>query len=498
MSDISIKLRSLMFILFIVVFCVSIGVTISLLADRSRFFYFAAGFLAIPIVFFGLVSIPTAWTKICSLLRQIRWWHILWILLFISGQTFRVRTTESIMDSPFDMAAFFRIGLISLIMLLLLSVSLIYRISFNQIFRGLIGLLTLYSLIGIASTLWSVYPLWSFYKSAEYFVGIILIGVIISRIRLEKQIKTLFDLTWLLLVVLLGSVFISVIIWPENSIKPIPGGLGFLIMGLFPYVAHEGIGQTAAVLLIVSINRLLFLNRYSVRSFVMYLMTCILFFVILIIAQSRSALFAALVAAALLFWKHGKISIYTFGMLILVLLLSLTSFETNLTTYLLRGQSEEQFRTLSSRIFYWELALAYFSQQPFLGYGAYTGGRFLGGEMFGETFSSFHNTWVETAIGVGIIGLMPLVISVLLTWKFLIFTLRNKRNEVSKGGGDHRLIEMLRIEAIGVMAILTVRSFFQLMFIWHPANLWLLVLGYTELLRRRDFSERLRRRYGIR
>jgi len=42
------------------------------------------------------------------------WWQTLWILLFVSGLIFRVRTAADINDSPIDAWALFRIGCVGL------------------------------------------------------------------------------------------------------------------------------------------------------------------------------------------------------------------------------------------------------------------------------------------------------------------------------------------------------------------------------------------------
>jgi len=41
------------------------------------------------------------------------------------------------------------------------------------------------------------------------------------------------------------------------------------------------------------------------------------------------------------------------------------------------------------------------------------------------------------------------------------------------------------VEAIGILGVLTIRSFFNTEFVWHAPQYFLVILGYAEFLRRR-------------
>jgi len=95
--------------------------------------------------------------------------------------------------------------------------------------------------------------------------------------------------------------------------------------------------------------------------------------------------------------------------------------------------------------------------------------------------ASVLNSYVEVIVGTGIWGLGPLLLALGGSWGFLIKSLSNF---------SHSCLErQLAVEAVAILAIITARSFFTDLLVWHPPLVFLLVLGYAELLRRRRREE---------
>jgi exopolysaccharide production protein ExoQ len=160
-----------------------------------------------------------------------------------------------------------------------------------------------------------------------------------------------------------------------------------------------------------------------------------------------------------------------------VVLLLATSAESTFWTYFQRGQDAELLGSLSGRTTWWSFAWARFLERPLTGYGAFAGGRFAAlAEMGDESTSSVHNTYLEAILGIGILGIVPLLICLLGTWWRML------KLFLSRTTTD--LLRNIGLEAAGVLMVITVRSFFTTDLIWHPALPWLLVLGFGELLRR--------------
>lgn len=68
--------------------------------------------LAVPL---GLVTLVRGFRRGLRLLRNLtehlRWWHVLWMLIFASALVFRVRGVNQIEQNPIDAWALYRIGL---------------------------------------------------------------------------------------------------------------------------------------------------------------------------------------------------------------------------------------------------------------------------------------------------------------------------------------------------------------------------------------------------
>jgi O-antigen ligase len=130
--------------------------------------------------------------------------------------------------------------------------------------------------------------------------------------------------------------------------------------------------------------------------------------------------------------------------------------------------------SLSGRTNWWSFAWQRFLERPFMGYGAFAGGRFAAlAEMGDQSTSSVHNTYLEAILGIGILGPVPLLICLTAAWRRLLTFLFSMANDVRRS---------LALEAAGVLTVITVRSVFTTELIWHPALPWLLIIGYSQLL----------------
>lgn len=423
---------------------------------------------SLPITVLIIFSLSQTYLKIKNLLRNIKWWYILWALFFISGLTFRLRSAKSAIENPLDKAAFLRVILVSLVGIgILLYFTLNRRLILSRIFSGCIKWLALYSGICIISTFWSFYPARTLYRSCEYFIGVLLIGIIVCLIKKEEDFKHFFDWTIFLYTLLMISVWVGVFLKPNEAIKHLAlfGLFDIQIRGVFPKIAANSVGELGALIGIVSFTRLL-LYKES-KSF--YLTAFIISMVTLILAQSRSPLVGFILGVFLILTLARKIRCLVFLSLITGIIV-FSSISHLLWEYFLRGQTPELFWSLTNRITLWKKVWPIIRENIFLGYGAYAGGLVLTLKVSAFT-TSLHGTWMEVLANVGIIGLILLVISIFKVWLILI---NSKSTD---------LMEQLRLECLGIMSLLTFRSIFSVTFIWHPATIWLLVAGFAQFLR---------------
>jgi O-antigen ligase len=457
---------------------VSLGAGISMLSESAAYRVLAIAPSAILIVVLAASAAPAALAKIRNLAADFRWWHWLWVLVFVSGLTFRIRDIETIHDTPVDFWAGSRVVLMGLVGLVLLGRLASRATDWGAaLLRGVPAGVFLYGLISLISTLWSVYPAWTLYKSLEYLIDVALLAAVVTTVRNSEEIKSLFDVTWLLTGLLLLTVWLGVLLRPEVAVLTGVGLIGIEIQGILPSISNNGVGDLAATLLIVGATRLLFRNEH--RSF--YWLVCLAALPTLILAQSRSpatGAFLGLLAVLVLTRRFGLLALVGLAG---AALLALTNAEAVVQQAFLRGQSPDQFYSLSGRVDYWAFAGGILRENPFLGLGGYAAGRFavLGPLGVTET-SSLHNAWLEILVGVGLIGFLPFLATFLRTWLNLLQPLNSESTP--------SIARELRIEAVGIFVLLCFRSIFTAEFIWHPPVFFFLMLGYAELLRRGRFE----------
>jgi O-antigen ligase len=85
--------------------------------------------------------------------------------------------------------------------------------------------------------------------------------------------------------------------------------------------------------------------------------------------------------------------------------------------------------TLTGRVGWWESALEAWASHPWTGYGYGVGGRFVALANVGRSFGSdVHSGYIETLVGVGLIGAVPLLIAVGLVLSWSLRALRDGRD----------------------------------------------------------------------
>jgi O-antigen ligase len=375
--------------------------------------------------------------------------------------------------NPLDLWALFRVGLIAVIGFFLLYRLVLHQTDWIKSFSyGLPGLLTAYSVASLLSVIWSVYPFWTLYKSTEYLVDIALMGAIVTSVHNARELKSLFDWTWVLQFLLIGSAWMGFIIWPDLSLNGV-GVLGFSLRGVFPAFETNGIGEMSAILGSVAFTRLLLLKDQKL-FYLIFLVICL---ITLLCSQSRSPLMGFLLALPVILLSSRRVGFLSFLTISILVILSMTSFLDISGEFFLRGQREADFESLSGRTNLWALGWEMFKERPFLGYGAYAGARFTGiADTMGEGNSSILNTWLEIVLGVGLLGSFLLLGAFCGVWIILFKRAWLNQNDT--------ITHCLAVEALGALSIISLRSMFTVHLIWHPPVIFLLVLGYAELIRR--------------
>jgi O-antigen ligase len=321
----------------------------------------------------------------------------------------------------------------------------------------------------------------------EYLVDVALIAAILATVRSAQTYKALFNWTWVLLGGLLVTVWAGAVVWPEEAWVPTQGLLGVRLAGVLPALDQNSVGEYAAYLAIVALSRLHFSRCPGERAY--YRVVFAFGLITLFFSQTRVAIAGFLVAALLVLFFCKPTRLFSFLVLsaILVVTVAVLLLTTNLGHFLwalwTRGETPEMLQSLSGRLTTWEFAWRMFLERPLTGYGAYAGGRFVvvAKQEADPLGAGVLNSYVEVIVGTSIWALAPLLLALAGSWRFLIKSLSNF---------SHSCLErQLAVEAVGILGIVTARSFFTDLLVWHAPLAFLLVLGYAELLRRQRKRE---------
>jgi O-antigen ligase len=449
--------------------------------NHSGLVVLAGAVLGIPVLVLLGFALRQGLSHARTLVSSLKWWHLLWAMLLFGALTFRIRGASEIASEPLDAWAVFRIAIDMLVAFVLLVRLTLRRTHWPaSMLRGIVGVLTVYGVVCLASTAWSVFPPWTLYKSWEYLIDIALVAAILESVNSTEDLRSLFNWTWTLYGVLLLSVWKDVLLFPQESLhgETLQQGaaLGVRLDGVIPAISSNDVGTFAAIIALISLARLFpSTGRRSHTSWYSVLLAGSL--ITLVLAQTRSAIIGVMLGGfvILLYAKRGRIgALLTFVVAPIVALFTVGGA---IWTFLERGQTEAQIATLSSRAQWWTFAWQTYLERPLTGYGAYAGGRFgvLAKMGLGLT-STMHSDYLEVIVGTSIWGMIPLIVTLAATWWLLLRYTRHPLNVQER---------QLAVEATVILAMLTLRSVFNDQFTWHPPLHFLAILGFVEYIRRK-------------
>jgi O-antigen ligase len=438
----------------------------------------ALGMILLPVLVMGLPAFITQGLRhLARLAGEFDVMFVPWVILYLSGLVFRTRDKLTIQDDPVDGWALFRIGLVGMAFLLIFSYHISNKSSVRSLYQGFPGVLTAWALPGVASTAWSAFPSWTLYKSLEYGVDVAAVATIVSRMKAIEDCKRFFDFTWILLFGLLLSVWMGAAIWPNEALERGANLLGIQLLGVVPSVAANGVGELAALLCIICWVRITY-SPHKLRYSAVFACCS----ATLILAQTRSAL-AAFFGAGLSILIVTKRYISALLIVAAAALWPSSSSAGEFWKYIRRGQDDEQFKNLSGRTEWWAVAMEKIKQQPVLGYGAYSGGRFVVSSDFGATLdmSSVQNDYLEIVLGTGVVGLCIVVVAIAGVGFKVLQALHTPVQSTFERG--------VMAEAVAAFTVVMIRSMFSTTLFWHPPLPFLLIVGYSEFLRRRSMQD---------
>lgn len=416
-----------------------------------------------------------------NLTKSFTWWHFLILLAVISGLNFhtRVRDVKDVISNPLDPEALVRIGLEAVIALVLLKRLMNNQSSWlRELFRGLFGLMSGFVAIAVVSTLWSANPPWTLYKSVEYGFDLVLVVSLVLLLPSATEYKKALDWIWIVTGFLMVIAWISAIVDPQVGFSyglqgsfPLPQ-----LSGVWPDQASNGIGTYGAVIAAVALSRMMLCpNKKGSRSW--YALVFAFSVATMVMTDCRTAIAGLLVAVVILLFLTRR---FFTGAILAgtgATVGFLSGWGTIVYNYLLRGQQASEVSTLTGRTDWWSVACQFIMQRPFLGWGAFAGGRFVVMPHVNHPdLSDVDSSILEPLLDTGMFGLLFILMALLSTWWYL-----------NRGFRSHCLEPTERLlagECMAVLGVITFRCFFVSNLIRHPAFSFLAILGFAELIRR--------------
>jgi hypothetical protein len=463
-------------------------------SQEVNFLIALAAIILVPagliLAWIGLPQGVKAWNK---LRHHIRWYHWLWTLMFISDFVWSARTAQATQADPLAPSTWARIGPELVIGFVLLLGMARKQIDWpKSVFQGLFNAIGVFCLIGFISTFWSVYKPFSAYKSIEFFEDAIVLAVVIMNCVDVEDFEVFWNFAWIITGVNLFWVWCNLLFWPSEALQPVPdtGDPVPRLQGVVPVVGYNAVGVAGAIIALVALARLFPYGKRKVENGAWYIGIFIFGCASLFMSQTRSAMLGFGLAAILILLIAGRFYLLVGTAAAGIASLLLTPLGPLAWDFVSRSQSAEELESLSGRTDWWAYGYIVWKQHPYTGVGMYAAGKFAVMQEIGKgDTATMHSDWLEIFVGTSVWGLFPVIFLVLACWWLLGHYLTKREFSLAE--------RQLAMEAIGILLILTVRSFFNVELVWHSPSNFFPVVGCAEYLRRRWRSMQMERESAI-
>lgn len=303
-------------------------------------------------------------------------------------------------------------------------------------------LLLVYGVIATVAAVFSPQPAWSLYWSMTFLATILAAWAFVDRRNPVDSARQLLQVTWI------ATFLVAVIIgYQARNVVFSSQGTGYGILGdLNGLSRSSGVARWAAVPGLVCLVRAYHTRRPILVS--VFLGIAGVCFYIVYRMQSRGAVFGAAAALvfALLVSSNMRRYALPFALVAIVMLFlvdSPTVLSNQIATYIERGQSREEFMSMTGRTRAYQEGLAAFQEAPILGRGQWADRLTIGEHV--------HNSYLAALLNAGFVGMIPYLASWGFGW-YLFFRLQKRRHRL--GPIDQACL----LEAGTVMMFFTVRA----------------------------------------
>jgi len=210
---------------------------------------------------------------------------------------------------------------------------------------------------------------------------------------------------------------------PNLRVIPLP----MRLVGIFPVVSCNDLSEICATLGLVALCRM-WIDPEKQHSKFWYRLLFGASMVSLVITQTRGSFVAFLVGFVALLILTRRYALAAAGGFMTVMvggaLLLFTNFGSAAQNFFNRGQNAQQVGGFSGRLQTWTNSYYAIMEHPILGYGGFAGSRFVVLDKNSPDSSSL-NSFIDSALDIGIVGaIIILMVVVLVGWTLF----RNSRN----------------------------------------------------------------------
>lgn len=299
-----------------------------------------------------------------------------------------------------------------------------------------------YGAFATFAAIFSPEPMWALYWSIAFLATILAAWTFVDRRDSVESARQLLQVTWV-------ATFIVAAIIGYQSRNSVFGSAatGYGAIGELKGLSRSsGVARWAAVPGLVCMVRAYHTRRFILIAF--YLGVAAVSFFIVYRMQSRGAIFGSV--AALLFallvssrMRRFALPAATLAIMVIIIINSPGIVSNRVTTYLARGQTREQFLSMTGRTRAYEHGIAAFLDAPFFGRGQWADRLIIGEHA--------HDSFLQALLNGGILGGIPYFASWVTGW--ILFYKLQKRS--ARLNPDDRLH---LIECGAVMMFFTVRA----------------------------------------
>ncbi len=325
--------------------------------------------------------------------------------------------------------------------------------------------LLIYGAFATFSSVFSPKPLWALYWSTAFLATIVAAWTFIDRRESIESARQLLLITWIatfFVALILGYLARGSIFGDSES------GYG-VITELNGLSRSSGVARWAAVPGLVCLVRAYYTRRRSLIA--LYLCAAAISFFIVYRMQSRGAVFGAAAAVAFVLLVASRLRRYAlpFALVAFIAILYIDPGGTvsgHVGKYLKRGESTEEFDSMTGRTRAYEEGLSAFEEAPFFGSGQWSDRLHIGEHV--------HNSFIQAALNSGIFGTIPYIGSWIAGW-ILFYRLNSKGVQLKPEDRTHLM------ECGAVMMFFTVRAMPETTTASYAPDLLIMVATYVYL-----------------